>query len=109
MLIIGGDVLMPCSDIGLPSDSFGAGEDTLEVETKIERARRESIRVCQAAGFDTAGDLPESASPSPNASAAEGGGTLPETGGVASSALLLLAARVYLAASARLILIRARR
>ena len=107
MLIIGGDLLIPCSDIGERSDPSGAGGYPPAVRAKWDRARREEIRTCRAAGFETAGDLPASASPSPGAPAADG--TLPETGGPALPALLLLAAGASLAGGAPLVLMRSAR
>lgn len=110
-LIIGGDVLIPCSAIGVSQDPElrEAGPIPEAQAKKIERASREEIRTCRAAGFETGVDLAASASPSPGASAADGNGTLPETGGVALPALILLAAGVSLAAGAPLALMRARR
>lgn len=97
MLIIGGDVLIPCSDIGKPSDPPGAGEYPPAVRAEIEQSRRESILACQAAGFDTAGDVPSSAT------------TLPETGGPALLAPMLLAAVATLVAGGFLLVLGARR
>ena len=110
-LIIGGDVLIPCGDIGVSQDpeSREAGPIPEAEAKKIERAMGAEIRTCQAAGFDTAGDLPAGNSPSPSAPAAGGDSTLPETGGVMLQALLLLAAGVSLTAVAPLALKRARR
>ena len=86
MLIIGGDVLIPCSDIGRQSDWSEAGEVAPKARAKIEQSRIESIRACQAAGFETAGDIPSDAK------------ALPETGGPALLAPLLLAAVATLVA-----------
>ncbi len=95
LLIIGGDVLIPCSAIGRPSDSSELRRATPEAQAEIEQSRRESIQACQAAGFDTAGDIPSDAE------------ALPETGGPALLAPLLLAAVATLAA--RLLVLGARR
>ena len=86
LLIIGGDVLMPCSAIGEPSGSSGLRRATPKARAEIEKSRIESIQACQAAGFDTAGDVP------PETAA------LPETGGPALLAPLLLAAVATLVA-----------
>jgi len=92
MLIIGGDVLIPCSDIGTSSELPGLGGEDPGTRAKIEQARREEIRACQAAGFDTAGDIPSDAA------------ALPETGGPALLAPLLLTAVATLAAGFLLVL-----
>ena len=80
LLIIGGDVLMPCSDIGETSGSSGLRRATPKARAEIEQSRIESIQACRAAGFDTAGDMPSDAA------------ALPETGGPGLPAPLLLAA-----------------
>ena len=102
LLIIGGDVLIPCSDIGMPSELPRLGGEDPGTRAKIEQTRREEIRACQAAGFDTAGNLPASASPSPSAPA--DAAALPETGGPALLAPLLLATVATLAAGSLLVL-----
>lgn len=91
-LIIGGDVFTSCSGVGEAPDPSELRGVTPKVQAQIERAGREAIRACRAAGFDTAGDLPA------GASIAEGDAALPETGGpalpgapLAAGAVLLLA------------------
>ncbi len=64
-LIIGGDVLVRCAEVGL--DDYPLGADDPVVRAQIERSLRESARACRAAGFPTAAD--------------DSLGALPETGG----------------------------
>ena len=84
-LVIGGDVLIPCSDIGKPSGSSGLRRATPSARAEIEKSRVESIRACQAAGFDTAGDIPSDVE------------ALPETGGATFPAPLLAAVTILAA------------
>jgi len=104
LLVIGGDVRMPCSQIGGPSGSPGAGTNAPAVQVKLERARIEQVRACRAAGYDTAGE--PSAGASPGSSAAEQ--LLPETGGPVFPAALLPSAAVLLSAGG-LLALRAKR
>ena len=87
-LVIGGDILVRCAEVGLGNPYLGT--DDPEVRAQIDQSLRESARACEAAGFETAVDHPSgSASSSSDASAdAE---VLPETGGITLWALLLAA------------------
>lgn len=122
-LVIGGDVLVRCAEVGLGDPYLGA--DDPEVRAQIERSLRESARACETAGFSTALDAASggaSATPSASASADADGPTgspasatpqadtsryeattLPDTGGLELS-LLPLAAVAFLTAGSVLAL-----
>ena len=77
-LIIDGDVLVRCADVGL--DDYSPGADDPAVRAQIERSLREAAQACRTAGFATATDDSLEA--------------LPETGGAPPlllNGLLLLA------------------
>ena len=76
-LVIGGDVLVPCSDVGSPADPSELRGATQQAKAQMEQARRENIRACEAAGFGTAAGTPPGGAPTQVASAS----ALPETGG----------------------------
>lgn len=97
-LVIGGDVLVPCSQVGL-GDPY-LGRDDPEVRAQIEQSLQESARACEAAGFETAVDVSSGSASASGSAAASGTAssgasadaeTLPETGGLTLSALLLAA------------------
>ena len=79
-LIIEGDMLVPCSEVGGPPDPSETRNAAPKVRAEIEQSRREGIRACQAAGFDTAAGSSYGGAPASVASAS----ALPETGGSAS-------------------------
>ena len=58
-LVVGGDVLVPCSQVG-GGDSY-VGADDPGVRAQIERFISESARACEAAGFPTRVDPPVAA------------------------------------------------
>ena len=66
-------------------------------QAKLEQERKEQVRTCHAAGFDTAEDPPAGASPSPDASTAGNNVALPETGGPSLPVPLLAAVAALLA------------
>ena len=80
-LIVGGDVLVRCAEVGLGDDPPGA--DDPAIRAQIERSLREAAQACQAAGFATATDDSLEA--------------LPETGGAPP---LLLTGLLFLAGGA---------
>ena len=85
ILIIGGDVLMDCSAVGIVDETLDRA--TPAVRAQEEEARNEAIRSCRVAGFSTAADVSSVA--------------LPETGGTPPpllTGLLLLAGAVGLVA-----------
>lgn len=99
-LVIGGDILVRCAEVGL--GEIYLGTDDPEVRAQIDQSIRESAQACEAAGFETAVDLPSgSASASSSASASGSASSssdasaeaqaLPETGGLTPSGLLLAA------------------
>lgn len=99
-LVIGGDVVVRCAEVGFGEPYLGT--DDPEVRAQIDQSFQESAQACEAAGFETAVDLSSgSASASGNASASGSASasakapdedeTLPETGGLTLSALLLAA------------------
>ena len=97
-LVIGGDVRMPCSTIGEPPGPSWLRRTPEAAQAKLEQERKEQVRTCHAAGFDTAEDPPAGASPSPDASTAGNNVALPETGGPSLPVPLLAAAAALLAA-----------
>lgn len=124
-LVVEGDILVPCSEVGGPPDPIQTRNATPEVRSEIEKDRRESVRACQAAGFRTAAGSSASvsassagpalaseataagsASPSSSVSA-DARAVLPETGGPALLAPLAWAAALLLASG--LLMLRVRR
>ena len=88
-LIVGGDVLVKCVEVGL--DDYPPGADDPAVRVQIERSPRESARACRAAGFATATEDSLEA--------------LPETGGAPP---LLLAGLLFLGSIGLIAIQRAR-
>ncbi|HLL39423.1 MAG TPA: LPXTG cell wall anchor domain-containing protein [Rubrobacteraceae bacterium] len=82
-LIVGGDIEVHCSQVGLDEQYLTADGP--------------HARACEAAGFEITGDGPPDPSRSPNASTASSNATLPETGGRSLPVPPLAAAAALLA------------
>jgi hypothetical protein len=117
-LVIEGDMVVPCSEVGGPPGQYETRNVTPGVRAEFERERREGVRACLAAGFGTAGEpsagvsasspvpAPAGAGPAPPGSPAssDAGPVLPETGGPAPPAPPAWAAAALLLAGGLLVL-----
>lgn len=82
-LIIGGDVLADCSQVGIPDPTLREAAPAVQAEE--EEVRNEAVQACRASGFATAADTPTSTSASTSAHgspALNADGLLPKTGGL---------------------------
>lgn len=108
-LVIGGDVVVRCSEVGLLGGDPGTNDPA--VLSQINESVRESVAACESAGF------PTSADPAPGAAASDGASdtsgvsapdgpagsavaVLPDTGGLPLLGLIALGAVLSVAAGA---------